>query len=289
VLLQIIVNGLAMGCIYTLVALGIILIYNATQAINFSQGEFVMMGAYLAIGFLGAWKLPYIYILILVVLCMAVFGMVFERIAYYPLRKADPLTVIISTLGVSIFLKNMALIVWGPLPLFFGQPFKGRMVDLGFVTLNPQHLLIISVTVTLIVLLYIFFEKTPAGRIVLATSQDAEAAKLMGIRTSKVVMVVFMIGSALGAVAGILLAPIFFANTEMGYLVGMKAFAGAIIGGFGKIEGAIVGCLFLGIVEILTASFISSVYRDAFAFLVLIVVLMIKPQGFFGEKVSEKV
>ncbi|WP_434510723.1 branched-chain amino acid ABC transporter permease [Desulfitobacterium sp. AusDCA] len=288
-IIQLIANGLAMGCIYTLVALGTILIYNATSAINFAQGEFVMLGAFLAIAFLGAWKLPFVSILLLVMLGMAIFGLIFERIAYYPLRKADPMTVIISTLGVSIFLKNAALIKWGAQPLFFGEPFKGKILKLGFVTLNPQHLLIIAVTVVLLIFLYIFFEKTSTGRVVLATSQDTEAAKLMGIKTSFVVMTIFMIGSVLGAVAGVLIAPVFFANTEMGYMVGMKAFAGAIIGGFGKIEGAIVGCLFIGLVEIFTATYISSVYKDAFSFLALIIILMLLPKGIFGEKVSEKV
>jgi branched-chain amino acid transport system permease protein len=285
---QLLATGLAMGSIYALVALGFVLIFNAVNVVNFAQGEFVMVPAFVAVWLMTAIKLPFPLVYLIIVIFMGVFGIVFQRVAYYPLRNRTFLPVVISTIGVSIFLKNAAQLVFGAEPLLMARPTSADVLNLAGVFVDPQHVVIIVVTVVMLVFQYVFFEKTTLGKKMQATAQDKEMARLLGVRVSKMIVITFVYSSILGAVAGILIGPIFYVSKEMGAMLGLKAFCSTIVGGFGSVPGAILGGLFLGVIEVISAYYISSAYRDAFAFIMLILVLLFRPQGFFGEKVAEK-
>ena len=285
---QLLATGLAMGSIYALVALGFVLIFNAVNVVNFAQGEFVMVPAFVAVWVMTALKLPFPLVYLIILIFMGVFGIIFQRLAYYPLRNRTFLPVIISTIGVSIFLKNAAQLVFGAEPLLMTRPTSADVLNLAGVFIDPQHVVIIVVTLIMLVFQYVFFEKTSLGKKMQATAQDKEMARLLGIRVSKMIVITFVYSSILGGVAGILIGPIFYVSKEMGAMLGLKAFCSTIVGGFGSVPGAILGGLFLGVIEVISAYYISSAYRDAFAFIILILVLLFRPQGFFGEKVAEK-
>jgi branched-chain amino acid transport system permease protein len=286
--LQMMSAGLAMGSIYALVALGFVLIFNAVGVVNFAQGEFVMIPAFVAVWLMETLKLPFPLTYLVTVLFMGVFGIVFQRIAYYPLRHRTFLPVIIATIGVSIFLKNGAQLVFGAEPFLMQRPTSPEVLNLSGVFVDPQYIVIIVATVALLVFQYFFFEKTTLGKKMQATAQDKDMARLLGIRVAKMIAITFIYSSILGAVAGILVGPIFYVTKEMGAMLGLKAFCSTIVGGFGNVPGAILGGIFLGVVEVFASYYISSAYRDAFAFVILILVLFLRPQGFFGEKIAEK-
>ena len=296
--LQLIVSGLAMGSIYALVALGFILIYNAVGVVNFAQGDFAMFPSYIAVTFIlpsiivfGTvvhWKLPIVLVYVLVLIVMVGFGLLFNRVAYYPLRDRGWLPVVISTIGVSIFLRNLAQLVWGSQPIVYPSLFSVDTLSAGNLHFRTQDLLILGVTGLLIVFQYILFERTSLGRQMRATAQDRATAQLLGIRVDRIVALTFVYSVFLGAVAGLLVSPIFTVTKEMGGLISLKAFAASIVGGFGSIPGAILGGLLIGVVENLGGFYISSSYKDAIAFVILIGVLLLRPSGFFGERVSEK-
>lgn len=286
--LQMLTQGLAMGSIYALVALGFVLIFNAVGVVNFAQGEFVMVPAFVTVALMEFLPIPFPLIYVITILFMGLFGIVFQRIAYYPLRNRTFLPVIIATIGVSIFLKNGAQIVFGAEPRPMPRPTSSVPINLAGVAIDPQYIVIILVTLALLVFQYYFFEKTSLGKKMQATAQDKDMARLLGIRVATMIVITFIYSSILGAVAGVLVGPIFFVTKEMGAMLGLKAFCSTIIGGFGSVPGAILGGLFLGVVEVFAAFYISSAYRDAFAFIILILVLLFRPQGFFGEKIAEK-
>jgi len=285
---QLLATGLAMGSIYALVALGFVLIFNAVNVVNFAQGEFVMVPAFVAVWLISFLKIPFPFAYLLTLIFMAIFGIVFQRVAYYPLRNRSFLPVIISTIGVSIFLKNAAQLVFGAEPQLMPRPTSSNVLNLRGVCIDPQHVVIIVVTLILLVLQHLFFERTSLGKKMQATAQDKEMARLLGVRVSRMIVLTFIYSSMLGAVAGILIGPIFYVSKEMGAMLGLKAFCSTIVGGFGSIPGAILGGLFLGVIEVFSSYYISSAYRDAFAFIILILVLLLRPQGFFGEKIAEK-
>ena len=288
-MIQLLLNGLAMGAIYALVALGFVVIVNAVNVVNFAQGENVMLGAYVAAWLTLTLHLPLLSAYIISVALLAVYGYVFQKAAYYPLRKKPFITVVVSTIGVSVFLKNVARIIWGPQPIYFPGLFGEKTVNVGGVFVDPQNLLILAVTAGLVIFQYLFFGKTRLGRKMQATAQDQEAASLMGVKVSRMITLTFIYSSALAAAAGVMLAPIFFVSADMGGSLGLKAFSASIIGGFGSAPGAIIGGLFLGVLEIFCATYISSLYKDVFAFVVLILILVFMPRGLFGEKISTKV
>jgi branched-chain amino acid transport system permease protein len=286
--LQMLAAGLAMGSIYALVALGFVLIFNAVGVVNFAQGEFVMVPAFVAVALIDVLHLPYALMFLLTVIFMGVFGLVFQRIAYYPLRNRTFLPVVISTIGVSIFLRNGAQIAFGAEPELLARPTPSTVLNLGGVFVDPQYVVIVIVTAALLVFQYYFFEKTSLGKKMQATAQDKDMARLLGIRVATMIAFTFIYSSILGAIAGILVGPVFYVTKEMGAMLGLKAFCATIVGGFGSVPGAILGGLFLGIIEVFASFYISSGYRDAFAFIILILVLLFRPQGFFGEKIAEK-
>jgi len=296
--LQLLVSGLAIGSIYALVALGFVLIYNAVGVVNFAQGDFVMFPSYVAITFLlpsvavfGTivhWQLPLLLVYAVVLVLMVGFALLFTRVAYYPLRDRGWMPVVISTIGVSIFLRNLAQLVWGSQPQVMPSPFPVQTIALGPLQVRPQDLLIIVVTALLIAFQYFLFERTTLGKQMRATAQDRDAARLIGIRVGRIVTITFVYSVLLGTISGLLVAPIFTVTKEMGALIALKAFAASIVGGFGSIPGAIIGGLAIGVIETFGGFYISPAYVDAIAFVILIVVLVVRPQGLFGERVGEK-
>ena len=285
--LQVLFQGLALGSIYALVALGFVLIIRAANVVNFAQGDFAMVGAYLMVAALGAF-LPYWLAFIFAILAMGAIGLLFNYCVYYPLRHRSFLPVLISTLGASIFLQNLILAIAGaqPRPLPKLLSFDGFQV--AGVFLDSQYLMILIITIFCVAFQYFLFEHTLLGKKLQATSQDKNMAQLVGIPVALMIAITFIYSAALGGLAGILVAPILFVSIGMGSTVALKAFAATIVGGFGDIKGAIVGGLFIGIVESFAAFYISVPYKDAYAFLMLFAILIMRPQGFFGEKVSEK-
>ncbi|GAC1578030.1 MAG: branched-chain amino acid ABC transporter permease [Candidatus Elarobacter sp.] len=296
--MQLLVSGLAIGSIYALVALGFVLIYNAVGVVNFAQGEFVMLPSYIAVTFLlpatavfGTivhWQLPVLAVYALVLLLMVGFGLLFNRIAYHPLRDRGWLPVVISTIGVSIFLRNAAQLTWGSQPIVMPSLFDVDTIPLGPLHIRPQDLLIIAVTAVLISFQYFLFERTTLGKQMRATAQDRGTARLIGIRVGRIVAITFVYSALLGSISGLLVAPLFTVTKEMGALIALKAFAASIVGGFGSIPGAIIGGLTIGVIETFGGFYISSSYVDAIAFIILIAVLLVRPQGLFGERVAEK-
>ncbi len=277
-----------MGSIYALVALGFVLIFNAVNVVNFAQGEFAMVPAFVAVWLLTCLKVPFALACVITVVFMGVFGIIFQRVAYYPLRNRSFLPVVISTIGVGIFLKNAAQLTFGAEPLSMPRPTSATAMNMLGVLVDPQYVVIIVCTLALLGFQYFLFEKTLLGKKMLATAQDKEMARLLGIPVATMIAITFAYSSILGAAAGILVGPIFFVTKDMGAMIGLKAFCSAIVGGFGSVPGAILGGIFLGVVEVFGSYYISTAYRDAFAFMILILVLLLRPQGFFGEKVAEK-
>ena len=286
---QLLVAGLAMGSVYALVALSFALLYNAVGIINFAVGEFVMFPAFIVAILLTTLKIPFLQAYLITIGAMVVFGVIFERGVYHPLRGRPFLPILASTIGVALFLKNASLLAFGADPRVSPSMFTQRSIEMFGVFIAPQYLVIITVLMLLVVFQYVLFEKTLLGKKMQATAQDRDMARLLGIPVDTIILITFIYSAILGGIAGILLAPLFYVNTEMGFMIGLKAFAASMVGGFGSLPGAIVGGLFIGVVELLSAAYISATYKDVFAFIIFIAVLLLRPQGFFGEKVAEKV
>jgi branched-chain amino acid transport system permease protein len=286
--LQVLFSGLAIGAVYSLVALGFVLIIRATNVVNFAQGDFAMIGAFAMMTMLTSLHAPYWLALLLTLVVMAVFGVLFNYGVYYPLRNRSFLPVIISTLGASIFLQNSVQAVFGPQPKPLEKVFDTAGIQLGGVFLDTQYLVIMVVTAIAVAFQYFFFEHTLLGKKLQATSQDKDMARLLGIPVAWMIAITFIYSATLGGLAGVLVGPILFVSIGMGSIIALKAFSATVIGGFGDVKGAIVGGLLLGVVESFAAAYISVPYKDAFAFLLLFIFLLFRPQGIFGEKVSEK-
>ena len=284
---QVLFAGLALGAIYALVALGFVLIIRATNVVNFAQGDFAMLGGFAMVAFLGS-GLPYWICIVLALVIMGIFGIIFNLGVYYPLRHRSFLPVIISTLGASIFLQNAVLYFFGPQPKPMARVFKTQGIEVGGVFMDTQYLVILGVTAVAVAFQYFLFERTLLGKKLQATSQDKDMARLVGIPVAAMIAFTFVYSAILGGIAGILVSPVLFVSIGMGSIIALKAFSATIIGGFGDVTGAIVGGLLLGVVESFGAQYISVPYKDAFAFLLLFIFLLVRPQGIFGEKISEK-
>jgi len=298
--IQQLINGLALGSVYALIALGYTMVYGILQLINFAHGEVYMLGAYLGIIILGiltslgltASHLP-LSLLITVALSMAfcaAYGAVIERIAYRPLRHASKLSPLISAVGMSIVLQNVVMLAQGKeyknLPPL--MPSEGFAV--AGANASPVQIIILGTSLLMMVFLQLFITRTRLGKAMRATSQDMTMAGLVGIDINRVISVTFMIGSALAAVAGVMVTLYYgVVHFFMGYTAGLKAFTAAVLGGIGSIPGAMLGGFALGLIENFGASYISSVYKDAFAFLVLIITLLLRPSGLLGQKAVDKV
>lgn len=287
-LTQFLLTGLTVGSIYALVALGFAIIYNASHVINFAQGEFVMIGG-MATASLIQLGLPMLLAIPLAVIAAAATGMALERFAIEPARGASPITLIIITIGASILLRGLATLIWDKklhtMPSFSGE----TPIQFGGATILPQSLWVMGIAVAIVLLLGWFFGRTLIGKAVLATSHNPVAAQLCGINIRFVLFLSFGLSAALGAIAGILIAPITLTSWDVGVMLGLKGFAAAILGGLGSGVGAVVGGLVLGIAESLGAGYLSSAYKDAIAFVIILAVLFFMPNGIFGKKTADRV
>jgi len=293
--LQQLVNGITLGGVYALIAVGYTMVYGVIQLINFAHGEIYMLGAFLAYTLVAVVGMPFFPAFVLTLLICAVLGVVLDFVAYRPLRKAPRLAALITAIGMSIFLQNMALLIWGSqiksyprdvLPAFFSEP----ALNMGDVTLSWLQLFILSITLLFMIILHLTIHKTRIGMAMRAISQDKTASALMGIGVNRVISFTFAIGSAMGGMAGVLVGLYYNAIfPTMGYVAGIKAFAAAVLGGIGSVPGAMLGGGVLGIAEVMGAGYISSEYRDGISYAVMIAVILFKPSGLIGKQNAEKV
>ena len=304
VLLQQLVNGLILGSLYALVALGYTMVYGILELINFAHGEIVMLGAMVSVTVLGLLvaagvPLPLALALALaaaVLVCVAT-GVLVERVAYRPLRNAPRLAPLITAIGVSIVLQNLAMIIWGRQYLSFPPVLAPQVYEWHGATVSNVQLLIVAVAALTMGALLLLVQRTRLGRAMRATAQHREVAGLMGVDVNRVIAATFAVGSALAAVAGLLITAYYgIAHYTMGFLLGLKAFSAAVLGGIGNIPGALLGGLLLGVIESLgagyigdlTGGFLGSHYQDIFAFFILILVLIFRPSGLLGERVADR-
>jgi len=306
IFLQQLINGLVLGSVYALVALGYTMVYGILELINFAHGEITMMGAMVALAVIGALALaapglPGVLVLgaglvVAIPVCMAL-GLLIERVAYRPLRHAPRLAPLITAIGVSIILQNIAMLIWGKQYIPFPDVLpKGRHEVLGAAITDVQ-IAILLLTMSIMLMLILVVQKTRLGRAMRATAQSRQVASLMGVDVNRVIASTFVIGSALAAVAGVMVSAYYgLAHYYMGFLLGLKAFSAAVLGGIGNLGGAMLGGLLLGLIESfgagyigdLTGGFLGSHYQDVFAFFVLIAVLVFRPSGLLGARVVER-
>ncbi len=285
------INGLSLGSIYAIIALGYTMVYGIAKMLNFAHGDVIMVGAYIAFCGLQYWGLPPLLAFVTAMAVCTVLGITIEGLAYRPLRKAPSLAVLITAIGMSYLLQNTALMIWGANPKSFPRTFiNSTTLRLGTLSVSSATLVTILANIAIMVVLTLFTAKTKMGKAMRCVSEDRGAAELMGINVNRTISVTFAIGSALAAVAGVLLCssyPILQPTT--GSMPGIKAFTAAVFGGIGSIPGAMLGGVLLGVIEIFGKAYISTELGDAIVFAVLIVVLLVKPSGLLGKPVREKV
>jgi branched-chain amino acid transport system permease protein len=286
--LQFLISGLTVGAVYALVALGFTLIYNASGVVNFAQGEFVMLGGMVTV-FTAAAGVPLPLAAVVAVVVAIGVGLLLHRLAIEPARGASAVTLIIITIGASILLRGIAQVVFDKqfhkLPAFSGE----TPVDVLGAAVQPQSFWVLGGAASVVLALWIFLERTVMGKAVLATAANHLAARLVGINTTTIMALAFGGSAAIGAIAGILVTPITLTSYDVGTLLALKGFAAAMLGGMGNPLGAVVGGLMLGLLEAFGAGYLSSTYKDAFAFLVILIVLFAAPQGLFGRRIVERV
>ncbi|MBE6024640.1 MAG: branched-chain amino acid ABC transporter permease [Cellulosilyticum sp.] len=284
------INGLNLGSIYALMALGYTMVYGIAKMLNFAHGDIIMVGAYtLSLVMTNLGMPPIIAILASVVVC-SLLGVTIEKIAYKPLRSASPLTVLITAIGVSYFLQSVALLIFGSNKRKVESAITMSGIKIGALELTGESVVTLGVTILIMVGLTLFIKKTKLGKAMLAVSEDKGAAQLMGINVNQTISITFAIGSALAAVAGVLFVSSYgFVGPYTGSLPGIKAFVAAVLGGIGSIPGAMLGGIILGIIESLSKAYISTNLSDAIVFSVLIIVLLVKPSGLLGKVRMDKV
>ncbi|HHT24070.1 MAG TPA: branched-chain amino acid ABC transporter permease [Clostridiaceae bacterium] len=285
-ILQLFITGISMGMVYALMAMGLILIVKAVNVMNFAHGQIFMVGGYLGYFFSNQLGMNSLVSFILTILALMVFGVIYMFTVYWPLRNASwPVTVTISTLGASIALTEAVRLIWGPFALKVAPIVDGSLPLFGS-KLQYQYVFLIVVGVVCIVFVYNLFEKFRVGRVMSAATQDSYAAELMGIPIVLTVTATYMISLALSGIGGWLSAPLFLVSQTLGNFA-LKAFAGIVVGGFGSVKGAVIGSIMIGLIEAYSI-IITTTYRDAIVFLVLILVLLFRPQGIYGEEIEEK-
>ncbi len=290
--LSYLISGMGLGSVYAIIALGYTMVYGIAKMLNFAHGDVIMIGAYTAFYCLTVFKLSTFASIVITVMLCTVLGILIERLAYRPLRKASSLAVLITAIGVSYFLQNLAQILFGTDPKVFPELMRNSTFSLfdEQLTLSFKTLLTIIVCILIMIFLIVFVNKTKTGKAMRACSQDKEAAQLMGINVDNTISITFAIGSGLAAIAAILLCITYSTFTPtLGSMPGIKAFTAAVFGGIGSIPGAFIGGLLLGIIETLTKAYLSTQLSDAIVFMVLIIVLLIKPSGLLGKRIHEKV
>ena len=292
IFLQLFIGGLSVGTLYALPALGISLIWNAAGVFNFANGEFVMLSSFIIYSLYMILELPFAIAILITIIIMFIFGALIEKLIVGTLQRqnAPSIKSLISFIALSIFLRNAARFIWGTTPRTIKNPFGSKPFELFFdVFIMPHTIWIFSISVAVMLALLVLFKMTKIGLAMRATTQNRTVASLMGINTSRIVTIVFGLSSVVAAVSGALCGAVFYTTLDMGIMFGTKAFASNIIGGFGNPIGAIIGGLILGVVETLSASFISSQYKDIITFSLLLFFLMFKPKGLFKLDVVEKV
>jgi branched-chain amino acid transport system permease protein len=279
---QTIFNGIAIGCIYALLALGFVLVYEATGVVNFANGQFVVIGAFLGISGIAALgaTVPGTVLALVAMVCL---GILFFFVVYRPLQQSPVVTVIVGTIAVGIIVQNIGLLIWGPLPQRLPSPFGLAPVSVLGVVISAHIIAIILITALVVGALYLLLYKTVIGARMRAVAQDAEAAKLMGINVAGIYALTWALAGGLAGLGGLLMGPVWFVDASMGDAMALKSFAATIIGGFGSVPGAVLGGLIVGLAESLGAAYISSTYKDALVFLLMVGFLIARPQGLFGE------
>lgn len=288
--LQQLINGISLGSIYALIALGYTMVYGIIKLINFAHGEVFMIGAFIGYFCIAGWGLTLFPALIIAMTSCALIGVIIERIAYKRLRNAARIAVLITAIGVSLLIQNGFIYMRGAQPNAYPQVLANKSFDFFGAQISSQSILILSVSVGLMVILQFIVHKTKIGKAMRAVSYDSEAAKLMGINVDNTISATFAIGSALAGAAGVIFG-IYYTKIDplMGVIPGLKAFVAAVLGGIGIIPGAMVGGLVLGVVETVVSALGFSLWRDAAAFIILILILIFKPSGIFGKNTREKV
>ena len=290
--LSYLLNGISLGSVYAIIALGYSMVYGIAKMLNFAHGDVIMIGAFISFSATQYWNMPPALSVVLAVVVCTVLGIVIEGLAYKPLRKATSLAVLITAIGMSWLLQNVALLIWGANPKSFSSVISIPAIALfdGQLHITGETIVTISANIIIMIVLTLFTTKTKMGKAMRAVSEDKGAAELMGINVNATISMTFAIGSALAAIAGVLLCsayPVLMPTT--GSMPGIKAFTAAVFGGIGSIPGALIGGLLLGLIEILGKAYVSTELGDALVFAVLIVVLLVKPTGLLGKKIHEKV
>ena len=282
-LFQYLITGITVGSVYAMVAVGFNIIYNVTEIINFAQGEFVMLGGLIMVFFNVVMVLPIIMAFPATVILVTLVGMLLDRLAIRPIRQPSVLTLIIATIAASILIKGAAMFIWGKDP--YDLPaFSGRdPITLFGAVIQPQYLWVIGFLVVIVIVLSIFFDRTIVGKAMSACADNPNAASLVGINVKQMILLSFALSAAIGAVAGITVTPISLMEYDRGAMLAVKGFGAAILGGLGSFPGAILGGLIMGSIESFGAGLISSGYKDAFALIVLLIVLFFKPSGILGS------
>lgn len=288
-----VINGIQVGSIYALVALGYTMVYGIVKLINFAHGDFIMVGGYMtliAIPFLVSTGLPVWLCVIFAILICSLLGITTERVAYKPLRSSTRISVLITAISVSLLLQNLFMIIFTPTPRSFPTLITYEGISVGGIKISGVTIVTIAISLFVMVLLQLFVKKTKMGKAMRAVSEDEGAAMLMGVNTNTTISVTFAIGSGLAAIAAVMYCSAYpFVDPYMGSMLGLKAFVAAVLGGIGIIPGAMLGGFVVGLVESLTKGYISSTLADAVVFGILIIVLLVKPTGIYGKNVGEKV
>jgi branched-chain amino acid transport system permease protein len=289
-LVETLISGLTLGSIYALIALGYTMVYGIAKMLNFAHGDIIMIGAYAVIVSAATLQLPAVVAVLISVVVCTLLGVTIEFLAYRPLRQSPPLAVLITAIGVSYLLQNVALLIFGSEQKSTPRLFQLPDLTLGEVTISGVTLLTLGVTAVIMIGLTLFINKTRMGKAMRAVSEDKEAAELMGISVNRTITVTFAIGSALAAVASIFFGATYvYIKPTTGSMPGIKAFTAAVFGGIGSIPGAMLGGILLGLLEQLSKTYISTLWSDAIVFGVLVLVLVVKPSGLLGKTVREKV
>ena len=286
--IQLVASGLAVGSVYALAAIGFVLVYSATGVVNFAAGQFVMLGTFAGVSMLVFAGLPWPVGYLGALLLMAAVGALFFASVYLPLRHSPQITLVIGTLAMGLVLQNGALVVFGPWPLRLPSPLDGVVVSVAGAVLTGHTVAVVVATSALIGLLWLLLHRTSLGIAMRAVAQDDQAAKLMGLRVLPLLSFSWVLAAVLAGFAGLMVGPLWLADTHMGDAIALKAFAAAIIGGFTSLPGAIAGGVLVGLVEVLGASYISSAYKDLIAFGTMILFLLVRPQGIFGESIQDR-
>lgn len=289
-LLQQILNGLAQGSIYALVGIGFALIFGVLGLVHFAHGEVYMLGAFFGFILITVFHLNVLVALLLAIIGAALVGVLVEAVAFRPLRKAPDVAPMVCTLGLSVVLQNVAMLIWGSDTKSVPDVFDSSVIPFFSAQLSIPQILIFAISIILMVVLQFILYRSKMGRAIRATAQNKDAAALMGVNINKVISATFALGSGLGGAAGVLVGIYYNAfYPTMGFMSGLKAFVATVLGGLTSVPGAVLGGLILGVVENLGAAYISSGYRDLIAFVILILVLLVKPSGLFGRGVQGKV